>query len=108
MKIYHIDTCLPDYFGGHHLPNFNIPVYKGMTYYDLKQQMLSGYFTDHIEELNGKEEEEFIREVEYLFNGVDLESVLPEVEDREEEMEVMEDYINDVCMFFVIEGLGGE
>jgi len=107
MKIYHIDTCLPDYFGGHHLPNFNVPVHKGMTYSDLKQQMLSGYFTDHIEELDGKEEE-FVSEVENLFSGVDLESILPEAEDREEEMEVMEDYIDDVCMFFVIDGLVGE
>lgn len=31
MHCNHADTCLPDYWGGHHLPHVQIPVYRGMT-----------------------------------------------------------------------------
>lgn len=27
----HADTCLPDYWGGHHLPHVAIPAYPGMS-----------------------------------------------------------------------------
>lgn len=27
----HADTCLSDYWSGHHLPHVQIPVYRGMT-----------------------------------------------------------------------------
>jgi len=32
----HADTCLPDYWSGHHLPHVQIPVYRGMTLKDVK------------------------------------------------------------------------
>ena len=37
----HADTCLPDYWGGHHLPHVSIPVYKGMTLKEIKASILS-------------------------------------------------------------------
>lgn len=27
----HADTCLPDYWSGHHLPHISVPVYRSMT-----------------------------------------------------------------------------
>ena len=27
----HAATCLPDYWGGHHLPHISVPVYRSMT-----------------------------------------------------------------------------
>jgi hypothetical protein len=32
----HADTCLPDYWSGHHLPHIQIPVWNGMTMKDIK------------------------------------------------------------------------
>lgn len=31
------DVCLSDYWGGHHLPHVQIPVYKGMTLKEIKE-----------------------------------------------------------------------
>ncbi len=38
LIISHYDTCLPDYFSGHHLPYIQIPAYK-MTLETLKQDL---------------------------------------------------------------------
>lgn len=35
----HADTCLPDYWSGHHLPHIAIPVWYGMTLKDIKQSI---------------------------------------------------------------------
>jgi hypothetical protein len=32
----HADTCLSDYWSGHHLPHVQIPVYRDMTLKDVK------------------------------------------------------------------------
>ena len=37
----HADTCLPDYWSGHHLPHVQIPVYRGMTLKDVKSALRS-------------------------------------------------------------------
>ena len=37
LECIHADTCLPDYWGGHHLPHIQIPVYKGMTVKEFKE-----------------------------------------------------------------------
>lgn len=37
----HVDTCLPDYWSGHHLPHVQIPVHKGMTLKAIKRDILS-------------------------------------------------------------------
>lgn len=37
----HADTCLPDYWGGHHLPHLSIPVQRGMTLTEVKEALLS-------------------------------------------------------------------
>jgi hypothetical protein len=31
FDIIHADTCLPDYWSGHHLPHVQIPVFNGMV-----------------------------------------------------------------------------
>lgn len=37
----HADTCLPDYWSGHHLPHIAVPVYNGMSITELRQQLHS-------------------------------------------------------------------
>lgn len=33
----HADTCLPDYWSGHHLPHVSVPVWRGMTLKELRE-----------------------------------------------------------------------
>ena len=35
----HADTCLPDYWSGHHLPHVQIPVFCGMTLAQVKSAL---------------------------------------------------------------------
>jgi hypothetical protein len=35
----HVDTCLSDYWSGHHLPHVQIPVYRGMTLAQVKREI---------------------------------------------------------------------
>lgn len=41
LECCHADTCLPDYWGGHHLPHIQIPVYRGMTHKSLIAELHS-------------------------------------------------------------------
>lgn len=35
----HIDTCIADYWSGHHLPHVQIPVWPGMSLKDIKDSI---------------------------------------------------------------------
>ena len=37
----HADTCLSDYWSGHHLPHIQIPVWRGMTLAQVKSALRS-------------------------------------------------------------------
>lgn len=37
----HASTCLSDYWGGHHLPHVSIPVYRGMSFAQIKRDLHS-------------------------------------------------------------------
>lgn len=39
LECLHADTCLPDYWGGHHLAHIQIPVYRGMTLTAIKESI---------------------------------------------------------------------
>jgi hypothetical protein len=39
LELCHTDTCLPDYWSGHHLPHVQIPVYRNMSLKDIKQAL---------------------------------------------------------------------
>lgn len=41
LECVHADTCLPDYWGGHHLAHVCIPVYGPMTLKDIKRALHS-------------------------------------------------------------------
>lgn len=41
IEVCHADTCLPDYWGGHHMPHVQIPVYPGMPLADIKRAIRS-------------------------------------------------------------------
>lgn len=37
----HADTCLSSYWGGHHLPHIQVPVRRGMSFGELKADLVS-------------------------------------------------------------------
>ena len=39
LELCHADTCLPDYWSGHHRAHLQIPVYRGMTMRQIKQEL---------------------------------------------------------------------
>lgn len=39
LSIKHCDTCLPDYFGGHHLAWVCVPVHNKMSFRELKRAL---------------------------------------------------------------------
>lgn len=41
LECVHVDTCLSCYWGGHHLPHCQIPVYPGITLKEIKRSLLS-------------------------------------------------------------------
>lgn len=41
LEACHADTCLADYWSGHHLPHVQIPVYNGMTLKAIKDSIKS-------------------------------------------------------------------
>lgn len=47
LECLHAGTCLPDYWGGHHLPHVQIAVYPGMSLKAIKeaikQELVQGY-----------------------------------------------------------------
>lgn len=50
----HVDTCLPGYWSGHHLPYVQIPVYRGMSLKEIKScimdELRQGYVMGNTEE----------------------------------------------------------
>lgn len=41
LELCHADTCLPDYWRGHHKAHVSIPVYRGMKLCDIKAALRS-------------------------------------------------------------------
>ena len=41
LECCHAATCLPDYWGGHHLPHVAIPVWSSMTCHDVQNSIRS-------------------------------------------------------------------
>lgn len=39
LELAHCDTCLPDYWGGHHMAHIQAPVWRGMTPKQLRQEL---------------------------------------------------------------------
>ena len=101
LKIYHIDTCLPDCFEGHHLPWFCIPITSTTTYQEVFDLMVESETTEHLECLHNLPDECFVEAVEKLFSTVDnLDTVIEENSCFEKWQE--EDSHN---MYFVITNL---
>lgn len=40
LELVHADTCLPDYWGGHHKAHISVPVHHGMKLGELKRLLL--------------------------------------------------------------------
>lgn len=41
LECLHVDTCLSDYWSGHHLPHVQVPVWHGMSMKEIKQSILN-------------------------------------------------------------------
>ena len=41
LEVIHVDTCLPDYWGGHHKAHICVPVWNGITFDQLKRSLHS-------------------------------------------------------------------
>ena len=41
LECCHADTCLPDYWSGHHLPHVQVPVDSRTTFAELRRSLLS-------------------------------------------------------------------
>ena len=71
-------TGNPQYFGGHHLPNFAIPVDGSITYNQLKAQMLDWQTTAHLDEelfSQAGSYELYENAVEDFFKGIPLQDM---------------------------------
>jgi hypothetical protein len=66
-KIYHVGTMNSQYFGGNHNPVVQALVTGSTTYEELKEELLSSYNIDHIEELDTPA---YIKAVELMFQSI--------------------------------------
>lgn len=80
MVCSHVDTCLPDYWRGHHLPYVQIPVWPGMTLEDIKGQLKSEIHQDSVSNGEEGEYDKYLQAVgdiesnsaeDYHFNEID-------------------------------------
>lgn len=44
----HADTCLPDYWSGHHLPHVQVQVWHGMSIKEVKQAILNELYHGYV------------------------------------------------------------
>lgn len=59
LEICHVDTCLPDFWSGHHLPHIQIPVHRGMDVKTMKQYLIDELHNGPVMGVNELEEEWF-------------------------------------------------
>lgn len=76
----HVDTCLSDYWSGHHLPHVGIPVQPGMTADEIKgairseihaDAVIKGEDADYENYLEAVDAMKFLMAEETYFNDVD-------------------------------------
>lgn len=73
-KLYYIETSMPSYFRGHHLPVIQIMIDGSTTYEDVKKELLSWEAYEHIDaDVNDTMYKEAVEE---LFYGVALSKVI--------------------------------
>ena len=73
LELCHVDTCLPDYWGGHHLPHMQVPIPPGgITIKELKESLKSELNQDAIagSELDVIESEEFHKKAMAAINRI--------------------------------------
>lgn len=106
----HADTCLPSFWGGHHLPHIQVTVWNGMTLKELKDSLHSELNQGAISGSEAPEEDDevwftaarqAVDEITVLFHGV--QSDAPDIKlfgDLEPETEE-DDGCESVYAFFV-------
>lgn len=94
-KLYYIETSMPSYFGGHHLPVIQIMIDGSTTYEDVKKELLSCMSYEHIDDVNTAMYKEA---VEKLFYGVTLSEVIDDSISYDDD-----DYSEYVFMFFALD-----
>jgi len=66
--IEYLETCQPEYFRGHHLPVLQVPLWRGITYGELKDALHQKPFYDLGLDVSN---EEFHNAVDIFFSDID-------------------------------------
>jgi hypothetical protein len=107
-KLSHVDTCLPDYFNGHHKPVLQIAVHNGMTGPEVTEALIDEYNTvwDHLNYGDNAwpdwNDEELRKACTEILIDPDSDNVFPEL-DKLEEGEELEYMCDTVYAHFVWE-----
>ena len=102
MTLNYIDTCVSDYFNGHHLPVVQIPVVSTSTYGEVREELLD--INSSIDHLEGLDEEDYRNAVSCMFDGIDMDQIVHSsvgIEDLPSDDTY--DPSDGVYMFFVID-----
>ena len=102
MNLLYVDTCLSDYFGGHHLPIVQVPVTSTTTYQQLQDMLLCTYMCiDHLDDVD---EEEYKNAVYKYFETEvnDLNSIPAILGNIEDVPEEDQDSVEGCYAYFVL------
>lgn len=69
LECVHADTCLPDYWSGHHLPYVQIPVYRNMKLKDIKLAIVNELKWGYV---SGNGEDAELLCADYIHNPEDI------------------------------------
>lgn len=95
-KLYYIETSMPSYFRGYHLPVIQIMIDGSTTYEEVKKELLSCMAYAHIDDVNTAMYKESVEE---LFYGVALSKVIDDSISYDDD-----DYYEEcVYMFFALD-----
>lgn len=85
MVCAHVDTCLQDYWGGHHLPYVQILVWPGMTLEDIKSQLKSEVYQEAVVNYEESEYEKYLQAIEDIESNSAEDSHFNEIEETDED-----------------------
>lgn len=107
-NVYHVDTCLSDYFGGHHLPVVQVSVTNTTTYRYLKDSLLNWQTTEHLHHIDNEAYREAVNEMFSAIVG-DMLDTVPSCFRYIEEVTEDNCYDIDSCYaYFIIETVGDD
>jgi hypothetical protein len=72
LTLAHADTCLPSYWGGHHLPHIQVIVHHGMTLKALKEELINELHNGPVmgADAPAEDDEEWFRQARIAVNNL--------------------------------------